>query len=340
MTASCGYREADAYRRFAEAVAPVLAQTSVDSVRREAADALARLLPYDAFDLRTADQQRRELVPVLARGPRAAVVMRRGRIKYGVGLSGWVASHEEPLLANDGPRDPRAMIISGTPPLPEAVLGVPLAARGQLKDVLLVRRFGDVARFSEAELALTRCLADLVAIALDNADARERLHQEAITDPLTGLANRRHFMEELAKAVSVAEHLGQDLSVLLIDVDGLKLTNDTLGHHVGDRLLTAVADTVRAELDDHCVAARLAGDEFAVVLQQTHPAQARAIARGLEHAINKEVRETVGLPDCGASVGHAGLGIKSNDVEGLLRAADRSMCKTKRRHHRNAARRD
>ena len=333
MRAFCGYREADAYRRFAEVLGPVLTQASVEAVRKEAAEALARFLPYDAFDLRVADAERRELVPVLARGPRAAVVMRTGRISYGLGLSGWIAAHQEPLLANDAFLDPRTILVSGTPPTPEAVMGVPLVVRGRLKNVLLVRRFGPVATFSDSELALTRCFADLVAIALDNADARATLEEQATTDPLTGLPNRRRFTEELIRQAAAAEQNGEQLSVLLIDVDGLKLTNDTLGHHEGDRLLMAVAEKLKSELREGDLAGRIAGDEFGVLLRQTDSAQASVIARRLADAITTHAERTWRLSGVGASVGWAEFAVDGRDPEELLQAADRSMYTVKRQHH-------
>jgi len=338
MRASCGYREAGAYRRFTEVVGPVLAQRCVDSVREEAADALARFLRYDAFDLRQADGETRELVPVVARGPRAAAVLERGHGVYGAGLSGWVASRQEALLTNRAHLDPRSLLIPGTPRIPEAVIGVPLLARGRLNHVLSVRRFGGLDTFSEQELVLTRCFGDLVGIALDNANARAELQRQASTDALTGLSNRRHFMEQLANATAAAQALDQMLGVLLVDVDGLKLANDTLGHHVGDRLLSIVADTLRPELADGDVAARLAGDEFAALLPGTDAVRASAIACRLEQALNTAARETTGLRGVGASVGWAAHPTDGHDPEELLLAADRSMYETKRRHHRFARR--
>jgi diguanylate cyclase (GGDEF)-like protein len=304
MRASCGNREADAYRRFTEVVGPVLAQASVDAVRREAADALARFLPYDAFDLRAADDESRELVPVLARGPRASVVMRTGRIGYGRGLSGWVASRQEALLANNALRDPRAMTVLGTPRTPEAVIGVPLLANGRLKHVLLVRRFGDMASFSEEELALTRCFTDLVAIALDNANTRAQLQRQATTDLLTGLSNNQALQCELESHEET-----WPFSVLVLDFDGLRAANAAFGHREGgDVLIAAVGAALGRLAAPTEFAARMytAGDEFALLLPGQDEAAAMRRRLEVEAALDAlEVPERLAAVYRGASVGAA-----------------------------------
>lgn len=330
-------RAADAVSRFAEVMVPVMAQGTPDAVRGQAADALARFLPYDACDLRSANEQRRELVPVLSRGVHSAQVMQLGDVVYGQGLSGWVALHREPLLTNAAQLDPRAVLLPGTPSTPEAVIGIPLIAGAHLKDVLIVRRQGDAAAFTDIEFELARSFADLVAVALENADVRARLEQEANTDPLTGLPNRRYFSEELSRRAKTALEQGGKLTVLLVDVDGLKLTNDTLGHSEGDRLLATVARTLLTGLREGDLAARLAGDEFAVLLH-TDATAARVIARRLERAIDREAQTATHLRGVGASIGWAELGTDARDPEELLIAADRSMYETKRRNHQRAQR--
>ena len=172
---------------------------------------------------------------------------------------------------------------------------VPLIAAGRLKDVFAVRRDGYDAAFTETEFALARSFADLVAVALENADLRAWLEQQANTDPLTGLPNRRYFSEQLSQRTSTAHDEGSKLSVLLIDVDRLKLTNDTLGHNAGDRLLATVAQTLTSNLREGDLAARLAGDEFAVLLSHTDAVEARVIAARLVRAISSAHKRPPGF---------------------------------------------
>ncbi|MDF2763428.1 MAG: domain S-box/diguanylate cyclase protein, partial [Rhodospirillales bacterium] len=94
-----------------------------------------------------------------------------------------------------------------------------------------------------------------------------RLRHDALHDPLTGLPNRTLFLQRLAAADHHARHRpGYLFAVLFLDLDRFKLVNDSLGHHVGDDLLAAVAERLRACAGDGDTVARLGGDEFAVLL--------------------------------------------------------------------------
>src|SRR5690606_34393621 len=100
---------------------------------------------------------------------------------------------------------------------------------------------------------------------VDMASTSERLALQAVTDPLTGLANRSLLMERLAAALAVPD--GPPVGVLLLDLDGFKEVNDTHGHAAGDRVLVAVAQRLRACMRAGDTAGRLGGDEFLAVLE-------------------------------------------------------------------------
>ena len=108
-----------------------------------------------------------------------------------------------------------------------------------------------------------------------------RLRQLAITDELTGLSNRRYFLERWQWEYERAKRYGRDLSCLMIDVDGFKQVNDFLGHSAGDLVLKHVAQELKAHLRQADVLARFGGDEFIVALPETGLAQASAVAEKL-----------------------------------------------------------
>jgi diguanylate cyclase (GGDEF)-like protein len=114
---------------------------------------------------------------------------------------------------------------------------------------------------------------------LSRAREVERTKRLAATDPLTRVANRRGLDEALRRELSRAQRAGKPLSLLLLDVDGLKAINDTLGHPAGDRALRAVARCARQALRRGDLVARIGGDEFAVLLPETDEEGARAIAQ-------------------------------------------------------------
>jgi diguanylate cyclase (GGDEF)-like protein/PAS domain S-box-containing protein len=107
-------------------------------------------------------------------------------------------------------------------------------------------------------------------------------------DPLTGLFNRRRFEEELERVLAEAERYGRRGAVMVIDLDGFKYVNDTLGHPAGDRLISRLASTLRGELRETDVIARLGGDEFGLILPEVTADQAMAVADKLLAAVERD----------------------------------------------------
>ena len=151
-----------------------------------------------------------------------------------------------------------------------ATLTVPLTYRGQLIGLIDVGESRRRRNFTEDDVRVLQAIADQAAIAIGNARTIQRLEEQAITDSLTGLYNRRHLEERLRQEVAKARRYAQDLSVLMIDIDDLKRFNDTFGHAQGDRLLQELTGIVLTETRrDVDVVARCGGDEFVVVMPLT-----------------------------------------------------------------------
>jgi diguanylate cyclase (GGDEF)-like protein len=110
---------------------------------------------------------------------------------------------------------------------------------------------------------------DLVSPTIVEHEALELLEHRSITDPLTGLFNRYHFDATMTREIARCRRYGVPLSLLLVDVDRLKLMNDRWGHHAGDQALGRVAVAIQKSLRGTDIAARLGGDEFAIILPDT-----------------------------------------------------------------------
>lgn len=178
-------------------------------------------------------------------------------------------------------------------------------------------------------------VSDLVA-------AERRHHAEmarlALSDPLTGLANRSLFLDRLEQALARSDRSGHRPAVLFVDLDRFKVVNDSLGHEVGDQVLRAVADRLRHLLRPEDTVARLGGDEYAVLCEAAgDEIAAETVARRVADALDEPV--TVTVPTGGGASEqqirvHASVGVVIPDqamrATEALRDADRAMYAAKR----------
>lgn len=154
-----------------------------------------------------------------------------------------------------------------------------------------------------------------------------RLREMAITDPLTGLANRRYFSEQLTRQFSEANRYDVDLSCCMIDLDHFKQLNDTFGHQVGDELICLVATSIQDICRSSDIAARYGGDEFVLLLPQTTAEEAVATVERIRYEVARrcDSHEKIRLPVT-LSIGVASLKQDFPDsADGLVTMADRAL---------------
>jgi diguanylate cyclase (GGDEF)-like protein len=256
----------ESYRRLADVFHEVLAEQSLDALLVRIADTVGDLIPsLDTLTIYEADETKRILKPVLVRDVYADEIMST-TISFAEGITGWATRHREAVLCNQAHLDPRVRTVPGTPMEPEALICVPLIARGQIKGALNIYREGDGVAFTETEFEIAKRFGDAAALALDNAEIRERLEHQARTDSLTGLFNHSVFYERLLQSLQESSRTHQPLAVLMLDIDDFKHVNDVHGHAVGDELLRFLAEALRAIVRPEDVICRLGGEEFAVVM--------------------------------------------------------------------------
>ncbi len=256
---------AEPYRRLAEVFHDVLSEESPTALLERIADTLAELMPYEAVHIYEADETKRELRPVLARSEWEKEIM-SATFSFDEGITGWAVEHREPVLSNRAHLDPRVRFVPGTPVDPEALIAVPLIARGRLKGALNIYRVGEDVHFTDEEFLLARRFGDAAALAIDNAHIRARLEHQASTDALTGLYNHRTFHDRLREELMRASVEHDTVALVMLDLDDFKRVNDVYGHGIGDQLLFQVADVLRASVRASDVVCRVGGEEFAIVM--------------------------------------------------------------------------
>ena len=134
---------------------------------------------------------------------------------------------------------------------------------------------------------------DLVSPAIVEHEALEQLEHRSITDPLTGLFNRYHFDATMTREIARCRRYGAALSLLLVDVDRLKLLNDRRGHQAGDQALTRVASAIQKSLRGTDIGARIGGDEFTVILPDTDAVAALIVASRIRRNLAETAPQTV-----------------------------------------------
>ncbi len=217
----------------------------------------------------------------------------------------------------------------------------PLVGESRIMGAIVVaNRLSDISAFDDDDLKLFETLASHTAVALENGQLeqslsslsllKEELQHKAYHDALTGLANRAFFAQSVAQRLESAGASGRVPVVLFLDIDDFKIVNDTLGHAAGDALLATVGDRIKATLRADDLAARIGGDEFAVLLWDTPDLPvARRVADRLIGAF-----DTSSPSDGTALSAHVSIGVAvgqpgSGSADELLRDADVAMYSAK-----------
>ncbi len=174
-------------------------------------------------------------------------------------------------------------------------------------------------------------IAAQALIALENARLHGQVQRQAVTDELTGLANRRSFLARLEAEVVRSRRSGSPLGIVLADLDDFKRVNDTYGHAAGDTALRSFADIVHSSSRDVDLAVRLGGEEFAVLLPDTDLEGAAQLAERIREALESATIDFEGAHiSMTASFGVSSFPATAN-AEDLLTDADRRLYDAKRR---------
>ncbi len=205
----------------------------------------------------------------------------------------------------------------------------PIFVRGELWGALSLTS-ADPDAIDQALIDRLESVSELVGIAIASSEAWEKLRAEATTDPVTGLANHRVFQERLAQGLGEARRDGRGCGLVLLDLDHFKSVNDTHGHPAGDAVLREVGRRLAAHARAHELAARIGGEEFALIIGGTDIDGTMAVAERARRAIADEPFPEVGTVTVSAGVAVAGGGDRAIVPSELIDASDRALYAAKR----------
>lgn len=203
---------------------------------------------------------------------------------------------------------------------------VPLKSKQTHFGSLLV--FSSRERVSGSELNFLSLFAKQIELAITIADLFEAVKEQAVTDGMTGLYNRRYFEEFIKKEAIRANRQNQKFTVIGLDLDHLKQINDTYGHNYGDIAIKAIAEVLKNNARSIDIAARMGGEEFNLILPGVDSAGGCIAAERIRKAIEAVELEKIG--HITASLGVATYLEHSDDIEELLEITDRAMYESKR----------
>jgi len=228
------------------------------------------------------------------------------------------------ILTNDVPRVSRGATNGNR----AEQLDVPLRTETGTTSVL--RLYSGAEPFDQDARDAAKWIATQAEIALENAHLHRLVQQQALTDDLTSLPNRRRFMTEFRREAQRADRAGTPLSVIVLDIDDFKKVNDTWGHETGDLVLRGLAEALAAATRSVDLAARLGGEEFAILLPNTDAQGAEGVAARIQRDL-ATMTVTAGEEMVQAT---ASFGISSFPdlaaLNDLLNDADRCLYEAKR----------
>ncbi len=293
------------------------------------------LLRAERASLMVLDEDANELVLRAAIGlsiPREEV----GRARLGEGIAGQVVESGRPMVVANaasigvfvahGKRDYKT----------GSFISYPITMRGRKIGVLNLTDKTTGESFNEVDLSLLDLVGPQIAIALERAEWQDRATQfqlMSITDPLTGLLNRRYLEERLTEELNRSTRYNYSMSCLMIDIDDFKRYNDLNGHQAGDAALKITAHGLKAALRSADIACRYGGEEFCILLPQTSLTEAGVIAERMRQRVAKTdypYGKTQPLGVVSISVGISTFARDIDTAEKVISAADRALYNAKR----------
>lgn len=256
-------------------------------------------------------------------------------VAFGEGISGKVAKSGFPMLVNDIERDKRVASRNRPRFKTKSFISLPLETEKRLIGVLNLADKGNGENFSEADLRLVQTFTNHAVLMIDRAATLEKAGKFellAITDPLTGLYNRRFLEERLQEELSRSERQQLSFSVILADLDSFKIYNDICGHLAGDNVLRKTAKLMRNSAREMDVVTRYGGEEFCLILPSIGKKESVFVGERIRRAIEVENfpgESHLPLGRLTTSVGIASFPTDGVTANELIHAADLALYRAK-----------
>ncbi|MEP6568132.1 MAG: diguanylate cyclase [Acidobacteriota bacterium] len=251
--------------------------------------------------------------------------------RMGEGISGGVLESGKALVVSDLEKAGLTAGPAAHGYRTKSFISFPISMRGRKIGVLNVADKVGTSTFDDVDLSLLEIIGPQIAVAMESAEWRERATEFqllSITDPLTGLLNRRYLEERLTDELNRSQRYNYPMSCLMIDIDDFKNYNDSNGHQAGDVALKITAHALKAALRSADVACRYGGEEFCILLPQTSLSEAGVIAERMRQRVAEReypFGQTQPLRTVTVSIGISTFAKYIDTAEKVIAAADRAL---------------
>jgi|SRR5687768_5694686 len=323
---------AESLRHFLERISSTDPQKTYNAILTNSKE----LLLAERASLLVVDEKANELVLKAGVGIKSQI-SEVARIRAGEGVAGAVLESGKALVVENIEK-------TGVVPAPaereyktKSFISYPIRIGGRTIGVLNVTDKSSGEKYDDIDLSLLEIIGPQVALALERAEWQERATEfqlMSITDPLTGLLNRRYLQERMNEEVNRSRRYEYPMSFLMIDIDDFKSYNDLNGHQAGDQALQITAHCLKVALRAADVACRYGGEEFGVLLPQTPLTEATAIAERMKQRVAEtDYPHGKSQPTGGVtiSIGISTFNKHVDSPDRIIAAADRALYNAKRK---------
>lgn len=257
------------------------------------------------------------------------------RTRLGEGVAGQTLKSGQPLVVENLESAGLTPSAANRSYKTRSFISYPIIVRGRRIGLLNFTDKTNGGNFNDVDLSLLEIIGPQIAVALERADWQERATQfqlMSITDPLTGLLNRRYLEERLTEELNRSSRYNYPMSCLMIDIDDFKKYNDNNGHQAGDVALKITAHSLKAALRSADVACRYGGEEFCVLLPQTSISEAGVIAERMRQRVAETAYpfgKSQPMGTVSISIGISTLAKNIDTAERVIAAADRALYQAK-----------
>ena len=245
------------------------------------------------------------------------------------GLTYMVAQTGEPIIVKNIKNHP--LFTDFQVPKDQGVAGIPLKLKKIVVGVMSLL-YAKAHETTEEELRLLSLLGDQAAVAIENARLHQLIENQALTDALTAIPNRRSFETRLRDEILRSARYNRTFGLVMIDIDNFKMINDTYGHPRGDKYLAQFVHCILTEIRDTDFLARIGGDEFAIILPESNLEHATRLVSRLEKVITGSPYDLPDkrIPHHSASFGIAIYPEQAKNADELISFADQALYLYKR----------